>query len=140
MRLRDTTLLLALCVSGVQAADSNPLKSTKPCIVYSESRGLQFDLNQLAVPPLQDGKKVRKDDREESWHARGHDYGSNFTLNFCAPVVEELEDVEGLDEKLWRNVSAYYTRKGRTYSIGYVVCDRVVGPEQLKRGGLLRPI
>lgn len=55
----------------------------------------------------------------ESWHAKGYDYGSNFTLNFCAPVVEDIGEVEGVDRELWKNVSAYYTAGGKTYSIGY---------------------
>ena len=69
-------------------------------------------------PPTKEGKKAHKDDRTESWHAKGYDYQTNFTLNFCAPVVEELRDVVGVDEGLWRNVSAFYTLGGKTYSIG----------------------
>jgi len=64
---------------------------------------------------MQDGKKVH---REESWHAKGHDYGANFTINFCAPVIEDLEDVVGIEKARWRNVSAYYRSDGKTYSIG----------------------
>ncbi|MCJ1478265.1 Cation-independent mannose-6-phosphate receptor CI-MPR [Lambiella insularis] len=131
MRLLGAIIFLALSASGGQAAESKPLRSTKPCVVHSESRGLQFDLNQLAVSPPQDGKKAHKDDREESWHARGYDYGSNFTLNFCAPVIEELEDVVGIDEKLWKNVSAYYTRKGKTYSIGQTATAPVLRGRKL---------
>ena len=55
--------------------------------------------------------------------AKGYDYGVNFTMNFCAPVVEDLQDtkgVEGVEEKMWRNVSGYYKREGKVYSIGYV--------------------
>ncbi|MCJ1387196.1 Cation-independent mannose-6-phosphate receptor CI-MPR [Xylographa bjoerkii] len=114
MRVLDYTLIFALCFSGARAADSKPLK---PCTITSKS-GLTFDLNTIAVQPLHDGKKIHKDDREESWHATGYDYGSNFTLNFCAPVIEELEKVVGVDENLWRNISAYYTKRGKTYSIG----------------------
>ena len=114
MRVLDCTLILALCFSSAQAADSKPLK---PCTIISKS-GLTFDLNTIAVQPLHDGKKTHKSDREESWHASGYDYGSNFTLNFCAPVIEELEKVVGVDENLWRNVSAFYTKGGNTYSIG----------------------
>ncbi|MCJ1438185.1 Cation-independent mannose-6-phosphate receptor CI-MPR [Xylographa pallens] len=117
MRVLDYTLLLALCCSGAQAADSKPLKPLKPCTITSKS-GLTFDLNAIAVHPLHDGKKTHKTDREESWHASGYDYGSNFTLNFCVPVIEELEKVVGVDENLWRNVSAFYTKGGKTYSIG----------------------
>jgi cation-dependent mannose-6-phosphate receptor len=40
-------------------------------------------------------------------------------MNFCAPVVEELNDVEGIDKASWRNVSAFYTMGKKTYSIGY---------------------
>ncbi|MCJ1386563.1 Cation-independent mannose-6-phosphate receptor CI-MPR [Xylographa soralifera] len=114
MRVLHYTLILALCFSSAQAADSKPLK---PCTITSKS-GLTFDLNTIAVQPLHDGKKAHKSDREDSWHASGYDYGSNFTLNFCAPVIEELEKVVGVDEHLWRNVSAFYTRRGKTYSIG----------------------
>ncbi|KAK5000103.1 hypothetical protein LTR28_013173, partial [Elasticomyces elasticus] len=47
-----------------------------------------------------------------------YDYGANFTLNFCGGVVEELKDVVGVDEGRWRNVSAFYEKGGKTYSIG----------------------
>jgi cation-dependent mannose-6-phosphate receptor len=33
-------------------------------------------------------------------------------------VVEELSDVQDLDKKLWRNVSAFYERGDRQYAIG----------------------
>lgn len=48
--------------------------------------------------------------------------GYNFTMNFCGGVVEDLAakgGVVGLDESLWRNVSAFYeTEDGKIYSIG----------------------
>ena len=72
----------------------------------------------MAVLAPEDGKKKDKDGREMSWRASGHDYGSNFTMNFCAPVVEGIKDVVGVEEKLWRNVSAFYEKDGKTYSIG----------------------
>ena len=119
MRLSTYAQSLSLLfLSGALAADS---KAPKPCTVSSASRAVTYDLNPMAVLPPKPGKKTHKDDREESWHARGYDYGSNFTLNFCEPVIEELENVVGVDEKLWRNVSAYYTDRDRTYSIGYVM-------------------
>jgi cation-dependent mannose-6-phosphate receptor len=49
---------------------------------------------------------------------RGYDYGANFTVNFCAPVVENLTDVVGIEESRWQNVSAFYEKEGKTYSIG----------------------
>ena len=113
-------ILSLLAISTVQAADSKDSIPTKPCTVDSPSSGLHYDLNTITVPPLDDGKQLHKDSRNESWHAKGYDYGANFTLNFCAPVIEELDDVVGVKEELYRNVSAYYTLDGKTYSIGYV--------------------
>ncbi|KAI4124083.1 MAG: hypothetical protein LQ347_005864, partial [Umbilicaria vellea] len=101
-----------------RAADSKSPKPVKPCTIYSPTSGSFFDLNALSVQLPTEGKKAHKDDRTESWHAKGYDYGTNFTLNFCAPVVEELRDVDGVEEGLWRNVSAYYKLDGKTYSIG----------------------
>jgi hypothetical protein len=57
----------------------------------------------------------------KSWTASGYDYGTNFTINFCEPVVEPLLNVVGVDRKDWGNVSAYYRLDGDTYSIGYAV-------------------
>ena len=47
--------------------------------------------------------------------------GYNFTLNFCGGVVEDLKakgGVVGVDEELWRNVSAFYEQDGKVYSMG----------------------
>jgi cation-dependent mannose-6-phosphate receptor len=68
---------------------------------------------------MKNGKKVEKDARDESWHAKGHDYPANFTVNICAPVIEDVKDVVGVDSSRWRNVSAYYEQAGKIYSIGY---------------------
>lgn len=62
---------------------------------------------------------ARKDVRTESWHAKGHDYPANFTVNICAPVIEEVTDVVGVEQSRWKNVSAYYELDGNIYSIGY---------------------
>lgn len=115
-------LLLGSAASGlaVAASDSGAHHSeTKPCVARSPLSGLFFDLNaiSLAPPELKKGKPV-KDAREESWHARGHDYPANFTLNICAPVIEKLEDVVGVEKSRWQNVSAYYEQAGKIYSIG----------------------
>ena len=119
MRLVHLSACLSLLAPLLaQAADSKSPKPVKPCTIYSPTSGSFFDLNPLSVQPARDGKKAHKDDRTESWHAKGYDYQTNFTLNFCAPVVEELRGVVGVDEGLWRNVSAYYTHDGKTYSIG----------------------
>lgn len=106
--------------SALAADDNNKAKEKplKPCTIRSPSSGAFFDLNSLHINPP--GEDARKDDHIESWHARGYDYGHNFTLNFCGPVVEELDDVEGVSKSLWKNVSAFYTVGSTTYSIGYV--------------------
>ncbi len=109
--------LLSLLSYTAFAADS---KEIKPCQINNPINGNFYDLNTITVQPLQNHKKAHKDDRLESWHARGYDYGTNFTMNFCAPVIEKLEDVVGVKEDLWRNVSAFYIHDRKTYSIGYV--------------------
>ncbi|KAF2837726.1 mannose 6-phosphate receptor domain-containing protein [Patellaria atrata CBS 101060] len=109
---------LAFFLLHVASAASDDKKPLKPCTIHSPHSERFFDLNPIAVLPHEEGKPVHKDDRTESWHAKGHDYNTNFTINFCAPVVEELEDVVGVESSLWKNVSAYYTKGGKTYSIG----------------------
>ena len=114
MRATIAAVLLQLYISSTQAPDSQP----KPSTLTSPSTGGYYDLNAITVQPPKDHKPAHKDDRSESWHARGYDYGTKFTLNFCAPVIETLEEVVGIPEGLWRNVSAFYERNGKVYSIG----------------------
>ncbi|KAK2821757.1 hypothetical protein FQN49_007706 [Arthroderma sp. PD_2] len=114
-------LLQVLLLSSVAlgAAEEKPKAPEKPCTIHSPNTGLYFDLNAISVHlDGKDGKKSSADAREESWHVKGHDYGANFTINICAPVVENLTDVVGVDETRWQNVSAYYEMGGETYSIG----------------------
>ena len=113
------TLVFALALQiGVHgaASDEKP-KVVEPCTVASSS-GSFYDLRSLsaAAPPA--GKKAGKNDRVEDWHAKGYDYKSNFTLNICAPVVKELDDVSGIYGKHRQNVSAYYEVGSKIYSIG----------------------
>ena len=95
-------------------------KATLPCTLHSPNTGSFFDIRPISLQPLEAGEKPKKDYRNESWHARGWDYPANFTLNICAPVLEDLDDVVGVKPSLWQNVSAYYELHGKTYSIGYV--------------------
>ncbi len=107
--------LLFLCsFASVRAASDTALK---PCTVVSPTTERFFDLTGLRRTPAKEGER-KKDAEEGSWHARGYDYGANFTLNFCGPVVEELSNVQDLDKALWRNVSAFYERGDRQYAIG----------------------
>ncbi|BCR97924.1 putative vacuolar sorting receptor (Mrl1) [Aspergillus luchuensis] len=122
--LRFLFLLAAPLVSQAASDSSAPKDALSPCVVRSPTTGLFYDLNTISLsPPPVDGDKPRKGARDESWHARGHDYNANFTLNICAPVVEDIKDVVGVDRARWRNVSAYYEREGKVYSIGQQASD-----------------
>ena len=103
------SVLFSLIPSSALATNSeNPLE---PCTIISPLTGAFYDLNTITVQPS-------KDDGDKSWHARGYDYGKNFTLNFCAPVIEKLEHVIDVPESLWQNVSAYYKDGESEISIG----------------------
>ncbi|CEJ54305.1 Putative Cation-independent mannose-6-phosphate receptor CI-MPR [Penicillium brasilianum] len=117
------SLLFWAAISGLAnaASDHNShLNDDAPCVARSPTSGLYFDLNAISLSPpqMKNGKKVEKDAREESWHAKGHDYPANFTVNVCAPVIEDIEDVVGVESSRWKNVSAYYEQAGKIYSIG----------------------
>lgn len=117
-RLAAAVLPLALLPASVYSAEIPKEPVLKPCTAHNPINGQFYDLNAITVQPLQNHKKAHKDDRTESWKARGYDYNTNFTINFCAPVIEPLDDVVGIKDSLVKNVSAYYTMDGRTYSIG----------------------
>ena len=121
-KLLVSLLPLLVFTSSLASAESPPTPP-KPCTIHSPTTGSYFDLSVLSVlpPELRDGKKYHGANRDESWHSKGHDYGANFTINICAPVVEELDDVVGVEKALWQNVSAYYKQDGNIYSIGYVI-------------------
>jgi cation-dependent mannose-6-phosphate receptor len=105
---------LALIPSRVSAAADPPKPTNKPCTLHSPSTGSFYDLRPLQILP-----STAKDARNDSWHAKGYDYGANFTINFCGPVIEDLEDVNDISEYRWRNVSAFYrTANDEVYSIG----------------------
>ncbi|KAL0256935.1 Cation-independent mannose-6-phosphate receptor CI-MPR [Diplodia seriata] len=120
MKLAHACALAAVLWSaaGLASSDDKKEKKAKPCTIKSPTDRF-FDLNPISVQP--DTTKKGKDGKShpaESWHAKGYDYPANFTINFCAPVVEDLDDVVGLDSHATKNVSAYYTQHGKTYSIG----------------------
>ncbi|KAL5337615.1 mannose-6-phosphate receptor binding domain-containing protein [Aspergillus crustosus] len=116
-------LLASASFTSVHAS-SDSSKDETPCVARSPTTGLYYDLNALTIhPPPVDGEKTRKHPREDSWHAKGYDYNANFTLNICGPVIENLTDVVGVEEQNWRNVSAYYQKEGKTYSLGQQSSD-----------------
>jgi cation-dependent mannose-6-phosphate receptor len=115
--------LLLLGASPSLAAEEAPEPTFLPCTTKSSSSGNFYDLRPISVALIDPSKKLGSS-KTDSWHAKGHDYPGNFTLNICAPVVEELgknnlPDVVGVDKDLWRNVSAYYEVDGKAFSIGY---------------------
>jgi len=117
--------LAALAVFTAVFADDKKTTPLKPCTIKSTSTGSFFDLSPLHLEQPAKDAKASKGERDHSWTALGHDYGANFTMNFCGPVVEKLDDVEGVRESMWKNISAYYTKGKHTYSIGYDY-DRLV--------------
>lgn len=103
------------------AADEKKEDAVRPCTIRSSASGNFYDLNPIAVMHHDADHKAGKDeDVPVSYKARGHDYAANFTLNFCAPVVEALDGVVGVEVAYWKNVSAYYESGGKVYSIGSV--------------------
>ncbi|KAJ5294647.1 hypothetical protein N7508_009468 [Penicillium antarcticum] len=115
-----SALFLLSSVLGLSNAGSSHLNDDSPCVARSPTTGLYFDLSAISLSPpeLKDGKKVVKDARDDSWHAKGHDYPANFTINICAPVIENVTEVVGIEASRWKNVSAYYERDDKVYSIG----------------------
>lgn len=100
--------------SSLAATDSKP--PPKPCTIHSSSTGSFFDLRPLQL--TLEGTKYQVASNE-SYHAKGYDYPANFTINFCGPVVESLDDVEGVPSSRQKNVSAFYKdHRGDVFSIG----------------------
>ena len=115
----QTLVLCAFAMqSGLSNADSSEKATPVPCTVHSPSSGSFYDLQPISLTLPDPNKKSSKNARTESWKAKGFDYNANFTLNICAPVLEEVKDVVGIDKKQWQNVSAFYTMGEKTYSIG----------------------
>jgi cation-dependent mannose-6-phosphate receptor len=106
--------VLALYSGHTQAAEEK-----KPCTAHSSKTTSFYDLRPLSLHlPVEDDEIPVKGAKTESWKSSGYDYGTNFSINICAPVLEEVHDVVGLKDDEWRNVSAYYAMDGKTYSMG----------------------
>lgn len=85
----------------------------------STGSGAFFDMRPDIAWPADSGK-THKSSSHRDYYSKGYDYGKNFTMNICSSVVEPPENVVGVDETLWANVSAYYVYNDSVYSIGYV--------------------
>lgn len=114
-----------LLATAVGALEDTPKKSSSTsqappaCTATAGSGGSFFDLRpDTAHKP--DSAKGAKSGVTKDYHARGFDYGKNFTLNVCGAVVDAVTDVVGVNKQTWANVSAYYTSDDKTYSIGFV--------------------
>ena len=99
-----------------EADDTKP-PIVLPCTIKSPSMGF-FDLRPIMITKIDENNKQTGKEKTNSWHSKGHDYNGNFSINLCAPVVEEIEDVLGIEKSLWQNVSAFYEQDGKVFSIG----------------------
>ncbi|CAN8097103.1 unnamed protein product [Discula destructiva] len=111
-------LLLAAALLGVSLAADDKAPTPIPCTAISTKGGSFFDLRpDIAIAPKKDGKSKRAPSAD--YEVKGYDYGYNFTLNICEPVINVPEDIVGIDGSQYKNVSAYYrTEKGDTFSLG----------------------
>ena len=117
-------LILPPLLPSTLAADTKP--PPKPCTIHSPSTGSYYDLRPLDLSLQQQSSPSKsKDSRTDSWHAKGYDYPANFTLNICGPVIESLEDVNGIPASRWKNVSAFYRLGSKTHSIGQMNSELV---------------
>ena len=114
LSLRTFVIGVLAVLSGLTTADSSD-KTPIPCTIRSNNTGSFYDLRSLKLSLPDPDKKPKSGARTESWLAKGWDYNANFSMNICAPVLEDVKDVY---EAQWQNVSAYYKMDGKTYSIG----------------------
>lgn len=113
MRLPTQYLLLIglSLLPATLAVSEPPEKPVDPeCTVTSPFSENFFDLRKLRrlpdmLPPQAD------------WHVKGLDYGANFSINICGPVLTEISP-EGANDDA---VGAFYEKNGTVYSIGYAL-------------------
>ncbi|EFY98961.2 Mannose-6-phosphate receptor, binding protein [Metarhizium robertsii ARSEF 23] len=125
--MRTSFLSSALVVASFAAAKEAPSSTTHaPACTATASSGTGgfFDLRPDTAHPSEKGKQ-HKTALAKDYHARGYDYGKNFTLNICGAVVDPVTEVVGVSKSQWTNVSAYYMSHGSIYSIGSESMDLV---------------
>jgi hypothetical protein len=105
---------LAACVHATSSEPEE--KPLRPCTIRSAVSGSFFDLNPIWKTLPEDVDTL--EEPPESWHVRGYDYGHNFTLNICGPVVEDVPEFEDIDSDHTKNVSAFYSIGDQYYSLG----------------------
>jgi cation-dependent mannose-6-phosphate receptor len=120
--MRTGLLGAALAVASFAIAKETSSSTTHvPACTATASSGTGgfYDLRPDTAHASDKGKQ-HKTGVVKDYHARGYDYGKNFTLNICGAVVDPVTDVMGVNENRWANVSAYYMSHGSIYSIGLV--------------------
>ena len=87
-------------VSSLLPRTDKPKKEPDPdCTTTNPSTGEFFDLRPLI---RHESDKYRLLSRRSlttrtDWPINGHDYGHNFTLNICEPVLSDYSDVVGVE-------------------------------------------
>lgn len=119
--LPSAFLAVLSLVGGAVAVEADKTTTAEACTATNPKSGAFFDLRpDIAVKLPSDGSKVKSGVPTKDYKINGYDYGWNFTMNICAPVVEEISSVRGeIKSEQWGNISAYYTVKGDTYSLGF---------------------
>jgi hypothetical protein len=93
-----------------------PPKPIDPeCTVTSPHSENFFDLRKLQREHV-----PKKGPPQTDWIIKGLDYGANFSINICGPVIADASRVEGISEKEKDAVGAFYEKNGTMYSIGFV--------------------
>lgn len=110
--------IASLCSASLAASSSDtnaPIGD--PCTIHSSLSGNFYDVRPLTLK--RSGTKTQSA-TNESYHSRGYDYGTNFSINICGPVVEKLDDVFGIHKHHCSNISAFYTdpKDDTVYSLG----------------------
>lgn len=112
--------LFAILARAKRSDDDLPTTTTHipECTATSSTgSGAFFDLRP-DIATSADSEKAKKKGLHKDYHAKGYDYGKNFTINICNSVVDPVTNVQGIKEAQWANVSAYYMSHGNIYSIG----------------------
>ncbi|KAG6037514.1 hypothetical protein E4U41_005043 [Claviceps citrina] len=125
--MRQTLFSAAFLTASLVGAKESPSSTTHlPACTATASSGTGgfFDLRPVTAHPPREGKQ-HKTGVVKDYHAKGYDYGKNFTLNICGAVVDPVTDVMGVSKSSWANVSAYYMSHGSIYSIGSESMDLV---------------
>ncbi|BFZ58659.1 Cation-independent mannose-6-phosphate receptor CI-MPR [Savitreella phatthalungensis] len=122
MRLRSlliTNLVLLGCAQALvpstlppaqrnsdRDGDGVPDEELEPCTARHPVTKEFYDLRGLIRSP--------DETKALDWHANGHDYGSNFTLNVCAPLI----DLSSQLPKAVNTSAMYFDEEEKAFSIG----------------------